>query len=242
MTIYAVGDIHGCLDDLRRVLDAISADATKHGVTRPRVVFLGDYVDRGPDGKGVLDLLAGEDISLGFDPVFLLGNHDAVMLSTIRDIGSGNLNLDEVHAWLIHGGAQTIESYGVTISGHSPRRFLHDFACSVPGSHLSFLSGLLLYYREPGLFFSHAGVDPEKPLDQQSREALLYGDEGLFDYDHEWLGRKLREKLNARIIHGHWAKEAGDYVHRICVDTGAGYPDFKLSAVAIDGEAVRWLP
>jgi len=119
--IYAIGDIHGALDPLRRLLDTIATDAAGLGISKPRVVFLGDYVDRGPDSKGVLDLLSSPELSERFDPVFLLGNHDLCLLAILRDAGEGGAAWRvTVVQWLEVGGTKTLESYG--IKGTAARR------------------------------------------------------------------------------------------------------------------------
>lgn len=239
-TIYAVGDIYGQTDQLKCLLDLIQSDAGEHGDERPRVVFLGDYVDRGPDSKGVLDLLSSGELEERFDPIYVLGNHDAAFMSIVRAAGNGELDRDAVHAWFTNGGIQAVESFGVATAGRGPRSFLWDLASLVPGSHMTFLAGLKACHREPGLFFSHAGVDPDRSLDDQTTRATLYGNSALFEFDDDWSGSVLRDRLGARIVHGHWqSEEVVVWPHRVGVDTGAGYSDGWLSAVAISGDEIR---
>jgi serine/threonine protein phosphatase 1 len=113
--LYAVGDIHGRLDLLRNLLQLIEDDAhARSRATRRTLVFLGDYVDRGPDSSGVVaDLLARA--FQGFDTHFLKGNHEAILLNFLDD----PLHLDH---WLMNGGQATMDSYGVDTCGRSRRR------------------------------------------------------------------------------------------------------------------------
>lgn len=202
--------------------------------------MLGDYIDRRPDSRGVLDLLASAEMSARFDPVFLLGNHGAVFLSAIR----GELAANDMAVWLRHnGGAETLESYGADLRRHGPDDFLRRWGDWMPPAHVRFLGALLTSHTESGLFFSHTGADPDRPLADQPAETLLYGASAMFEFDdRDCLGPLLRERLGARLVHGHWRSREGVVVfpHRIGVDTGAGYADGGvLSVVAIDGEDVR---
>jgi len=238
--IYAIGDIHGCPNPLRRLLDTIAADAAGLGVSKPQVVFLGDYIDRGPDSKGVLDLLVASEIGERFDAIFLLGNHDLMPIEAAKK----RLTANDLHIWLaINGGAETLESYGIDLRRQGQDQAVRQFVEVLPAAHRRFLGDLHLSWSAPGLFFSHAGADPEKALDAQPPEALLYGDRAMFEFDHDWLAPKLREKFGARLVHGHWSTKVVDvWPHRISVDTGCGWRGSEnLSAVSIDGDDVRVL-
>jgi len=140
--IYAIGDIHGCLDPLRRLMDQIHPSETDE------VVFIGDYVDRGPDSKGVIDYLLG----LTGRYIFLMGNHERMFLDYLQG--------KERFLFLYNGGAATMESYG----GLS----------SIPAAHLDFLNRSRLYYETDEYLFVHGGIRPGIPLEQQDPKDLLW--------------------------------------------------------------------
>jgi serine/threonine protein phosphatase 1 len=232
--IYAVGDIHGCLDPLRRLLDVIAADAGERGLARPRVVFLGDYVDRGPDSKGVLDLLTGGEVEQRFDPVFLLGNHDLALRNILQGSSPSVEWMEE------QGGWQTLRSYG-DFRARRPDLSAKRFRAAVPEAHRRFLDGLVPSWRDGDVLFSHAGFSPDFPADAQPFGALVCGDPRMLGRDKD--AEELRRRLGVRVVHGHWTtREVLVLPHRVSVDTGAGYASGKLSAVAISGEDVRRLP
>jgi len=223
--IYAVGDIHGCASALRRLFDQIQADARTRGVQRPTVVFLGDYVDRGLHSKQVLDLLSSRELLQRFDPILLMGNHDQYMLQACRDRLEGDRLFQWLAAW---GGAETVESYGVETGRRSLPDFVADFRAAAPPEHLRLLEGLELSRRIDGIFFCHAGVAPGVPLENQNAETLLYGTRAFLGHEGDF---------GARIVHGHFAVAAVEILpNRINVNSSAGYPGGRLSAVVISGE------
>jgi len=219
-TVYAVGDVHGCPHMLGRLLGMVLADAARLGVERPRLGFVGDFVDRGPDSRGVLDILCSPWISGRFDWFAVRGNHEQWMLDAL----SGAV---DPLPWLRNGGAETVESYGVRLGGSGADRAISRFAAALPDRHRAFLDSLPLAVAEGELLFVHAGVDPLLPLDRQKPESLL------------WIRTPFLEhagSFGARIVHGHspsrgMAVEA--LPNRIGVDTGCGFPGGRLSAAAI---------
>jgi len=230
--IYALGDIHGMADALRDRLAAVRRHADGLGLRRPKTVFLGDYVDRGLDTKGVLDLLSGQVVgdgpgALNLDPVFLLGNHDLAFLNIVRGAAASTAWVED------EGGWQAMASYG-DFRARRPELALQRFRAAVPEAHRLFLDRLELSWRCGTLFFSHAGVDPDKPLDSQPFGALVYGDRDLFEHDHEALASKLRARLGAVCVHGHWSgRQIAAWPHRIGLDTGSGFACGRLTAAAI---------
>lgn len=150
----AIGDIHGCVDALSAVLDAVRpcADDT--------LVTLGDYIDRGPNSCGVLDRLLNLADCCCLIP--LLGDHEELLLEALSDETTAA-------RWLRNGGAETLRSYGWRAGGS--RHALSDW---VPNQHKEFLAGCKLFYETQSHFFVHAGFQPELPLAQQPRKALLW--------------------------------------------------------------------
>lgn len=224
---YAVGDIHGRADLLARMLDRLEADATTSDA--PVAVFLGDYIDRGPDSRLVLELLL-EPRPRGFERRFLLGNHEAALLAFLRDPEIGR-------AWLRHGGVPTLRAYGVTPpSLDAPADAFAAAAAALrarmPALHRDFLERLERSVVYGGYAFVHAGVDPRKPLEAQSDRDLLWAREAFL---------KARRAHEYVIVHGHTPEEKPYADHRrIGVDTGA-YATGKLTAVRLVGADVSFL-
>jgi len=146
--LIAIGDIHGCREALRTVLDEVAPG------TDDVVITLGDHVDRGPDSKGVIDDL----VQLGRSTrlLSLLGNHEEMML----DVLTGRQPHFE---WVKHGGQATLESYG----------FDGDLDI-LPESHIEFFGNLGDYFESEDYFFTHAAYDPNRPLDDQPDELLRW--------------------------------------------------------------------
>ncbi|MEO0390284.1 MAG: metallophosphoesterase family protein [Pseudomonadota bacterium] len=222
--IYAVGDIHGQLGQLERVLGLIEADGGG------RVVFLGDYVDRGPASSGVLQTLV-DGIADGQDWVCLKGNHDRSMQWFLEDPPRHDPYMLIGFHWFHEriGGATTMASYGLDLP-ETVR--LKDFSAMarevVPLSHQAFLKDLPLCYQTDDLFFCHAGIVPEVPLDAQDEEDLLWIRQPFHDYT------RPHPKL---IVHGHTPVErATHYGNRVNLDAGAGYGRDLACAVFEDGK------
>jgi serine/threonine protein phosphatase 1 len=150
----AIGDIHGCRDALAALMDAIQPGP------EDTVITLGDYIDRGPDSRGVLDLLL--DLAGRCQLVSLLGKHEEVLLVALRDITA-------LRRWLAPGGAEALRSYGWASGG--PRRTLASW---IPEPHRTFLAACQPYHETATHLFVHAGYLPELPMDQQPGEALRW--------------------------------------------------------------------
>jgi serine/threonine protein phosphatase 1 len=227
--LYAIGDIHGRTDLLERLLDGIAADVQRQALPRSLVVYLGDYVDRGPDSAGVIDLLLDE-APPGLEPVHLLGNHERMMLDFLGNISVGAM-------WLRNGGDATLRSYGIDCAADEadPQRLQELQAAlrqSLPVRHLEFLRALPLTHVEGDYFFVHAGVRPGVALADQREEDMI------------WIrGPFLSSTLDHGkiVVHGHTiAPEPQVRTNRIGIDTGAWYTD-RLTALALDGERRRLL-
>lgn len=225
--IYAIGDIHGCDDLLGDLLGRIRADAAGAPQRRKLLLFLGDYVDRGPDSAAVVERLS-HGSPAGFDAVFLMGNHEDLMLRFLADPAEGR-------SWLRNGGRETAASYGVSTAGigHGGASELGKLdtmrdalEVSLPPSHRAFLESLLPVHREGGYLFAHAGIRPGVPLAKQNVEDLLWIREPFLSSpdDH-----------GAVVVHGHTPVDAVEMrPNRINVDTGAVWSG-RLTALVLHG-------
>lgn len=169
---YAVGDIHGSLDKLKSVIAACREHA---GGRDMRLLFLGDYIDRGPESAGVVRYVLSLQSQAPEPVIALKGNHEAWALA----VADG---ATPVSGWLLNGGAATLQSYGV------------DDARDLPRAHLDWMRSLPLTYDDGRRFFVHAGVNPQKPLDAQDEDDLLWIREPFLTDDRDY-GRL--------IVHGH---------------------------------------
>ncbi len=140
---YVVGDIHGCLQPLKRLLAKIGPQAGDE------VVFIGDYIDRGPQSREVVDHLLG----LPYRCVFLLGNHEKMLLDYLAGADEG--------LYLANGGLATLESYG-------------GDPANIPPAHLSFFRSLRPMYETPEYLFVHAGIRPMLALEKQKLDDLVW--------------------------------------------------------------------
>jgi serine/threonine protein phosphatase 1 len=224
--IYAIGDIHGQIHQLDRVLTLIEAD----GGPAAQIVFLGDYTDRGPDSRAVLDtLIDGRD--RGRNWTFLKGNHDRMFEWFMADPPRHDhylmLNLYWLHERL--GGDTTLASYGVDASGQRREKDVSaDARAAVPQAHMDFLATLSLTHDEAGLLFVHAGIRPDIAIADQTEEDLLWIRQEF--HNHKDPHPKL-------IVHGHTVISAAThYGNRVNLDTGAGYGDPLTAAVFEDGQ------
>jgi len=227
--VYAIGDIHGQLGELQRVLDLIERD----GGPSTEIVFLGDYTDRGPDSKAVLDLLI-DGQAQGRNWHFILGNHDRMFTQFMEDTPRHDAHLPINLYWLHQrlGGDTTLASYGVEFSETDRKSAVHDLARSaIPQAHVDFLSALDLSYQNEDLFLCHAGIRPGVPLADQTEHDLI------------WIRQEFHNDPRAHpklIVHGHTpVADATHYGNRINLDSGAGYG--KPLSVAVFEGAACWL-
>ncbi len=217
--IVAIGDIHGRLDLMKDLLEKI--DKKLKGASA-RYVFLGDYVDRGPDSKAVIDYLLTFKAHYP-ETVFLKGNHEEAMLDFLA-VG------EEADGWLYWGGEQTLESYGVDLGLISNLTALQEaFADALPPEHFEFLMDLRLRYETGQYIFVHAGLNPDETLDDQQAKDMLWIRDAFFDGGEG----KFPDRI---VVHGHTpVKRPENKGWRINVDTGAVWSS-KLTAVLIDGK------
>ncbi len=222
--IYAVGDIHGRNDMLEELMRRISDDLA--GAPGGQLIFLGDYVDRGGDSRGVIDRLL--DLQKTWpDTVFLKGNHEEIMLEFLAEP-------EDLPHWLDWGGEETLESYGVDPIGGVKADLAQQWFAAAPKSHLNFLKSLKLTHIEGDYLFVHAGVRPGAPLEDQTAADLL------------WIRKRFHnatpeERPDYVVVHGHTpVSKPEDAGWRIGVDTGACYGGM-LTAVVLEGTTRRFL-
>lgn len=224
--VYAIGDVHGRLDLLQKLWAMIESDAA-HVNLRTTVIFVGDYVDRGRDSKGVIDFLI--KIKQEGNVVCLRGNHDQAVLDFIADAKF-------YRTWKPFGAPETLVSYGVM-----PPRFddeaefekaRQEFVVNCPRAHVDFLQSLPYCHELGGYFFVHAGVRPGVPLkDQDPQDMLWIREDFLFS----------RADFEKVVVYGHTpVEQAGRRGHRLSVDTGA-YATGRLSAAVLEGRGCRFL-
>lgn len=227
--IYAIGDVHGHLLLLDLLLDSIAADfAALKRDDRPVLILVGDYVDRGPDSKGVCDRLialqAASAEAGAFELRTLMGNHEQTMLSFLDNPEAGP-------AWVEFGGGETLTSYGVQRPALRPDpgewlEIQDQLRRKLPPAHLRFLRGLELSAAYGGYLFVHAGVRPGVTLERQTAEDLMWIRGDFLSQPH---------RLDCVVVHGHTpAEEPFLGPDRINIDTGA-YATGVLTAVRLDG-------
>jgi serine/threonine protein phosphatase 1 len=223
---YVIGDVHGRLDLLEQLLDQIHRDLEARRPYKVLVAFLGDLIDRGPSSAQVVERLRTyrhERVR----PIFLLGNHEEVLLRLIRG------ETDLISGWLKFGGAQCLESYGadpLAIASAPPEAALASIRQAIPAAHVEFLRSFADTCRFGDYLFVHAGIRPGVALDQQRQSDLRWIREPflLDDSDHGCI-----------VVHGHTiADEVEERPNRIGIDTGA-YRSGILTALVIDGKE-RW--
>ncbi len=202
--LFAIGDVHGCADELAVLLKAIAP------TTGDTVVFVGDYVDRGPSARDVIDLAMTVENS-GAEGIFLKGNHEDMMLSYLGFPGNYG------DSFLFNGGIATLESYGVREDD------LAEAVHHLPDSHLKFLNGLAISYLRPPYLFVHAGIMPMRQLEEQQTEDLLWIRQEFIFNPH---------RVDATVVFGHTPMRSLmiDLPYKIGIDTGLVYGG-KLSCV-----------
>lgn len=216
--IAIIGDLHGRADLLKRMLDRLEQEAPE-----ARKIFVGDYIDRGPDSAGVL-----RQVMELPDAVCLMGNHERMMLEFLEDPeGQGA-------RWLRHGGTETLASFGIHNGQPAELRdaFIDAILDALGPETLDWLKSRPLFFRSGTLYVTHASADPMQAIEEQTEATLLWG--------HRDFGRKLRRD-------GYWGAHGHTIVptpvvHRGCIslDTGAFATD-RLSAAVLNGSDLRFL-
>jgi serine/threonine protein phosphatase 1 len=223
--IYAVGDIHGRADLLSEITARIDDDIRRRPIAHTVEVYLGDYIDRGPHSRTVIDLLAVRLVANR--AVCLRGNHEAVMEGFLQDPAI-------LQYWLPLGGMQTLASYGIELRDETETasdlrlRFLDAF----PRAHELFMQCLRNQFSCGDFLFVHAGIRPEIPIAQQDVNDLI------------WIRNEFLESTRKHqrfVVHGHTPVPHPDIRHnRINIDTGA-WRTGTLTCIVIEGSTILFL-
>lgn len=221
--VYAVGDVHGRSDLLAETIERIEDDVRRRPIKHVLEVYLGDYIDRGPDSNGVLDLLAIRLVRR--HAICLRGNHEAILERFLwRDA-------EILHHWVKLGGIQTLASYDVVPSSRSetPLAIQQSLLAVFPREHELFLQCLRNSFVCGDFLFVHAGIRPGVPMNQQDPEDLFW-------IRDEFLNSGLNH--GKVIVHGHTPVDHPDIrENRINIDTGA-WRTGVLTCIAIEGSTV----
>jgi serine/threonine protein phosphatase 1 len=203
--IFAIGDIHGCISQLDKLMAQIDIDAGED-----TLVFVGDYIDRGPDPKGVIDAILDMRKNIR-NVVCLAGNHEDMFLNYCLDRRDEDL-------YMSNGGMRTLASYGLSPEGTEE--------LILPESHREFFTNLRTYHETDDYIFVHAGLRPGVPLDRQDREDLLWIRFEFINSPYDF---------GKTIIYGHTPISLRKPLidnNKICIDTGAVYGG-KLTCIEL---------
>ncbi|MCL2713009.1 MAG: metallophosphoesterase [Alphaproteobacteria bacterium] len=225
--IYAIGDIHGRLDLLDRLLHHIELEIRSFPIPRSIFVFLGDYIDRGPASAQTLERLI--EHGRNRESIFLSGNHEEIAADSLRD--------PEIFAhWLRLGGVATLASYGITVKANIRAADIvglqQRFNAVLPPAHRDFLQDLKACFSCGDFFFAHAGIRPGVHLSRQKGRDLL------------WIRKEFlssQKNFGKIVVHAHSPAASVDVrANRIGIDTGA-YASGRLTCLAIEGESLAVL-
>lgn len=203
---FAIGDIHGCVGMLRELMARIEREAAGEAM---KLVFVGDYIDRGPDSRATVTYLMSLQERMGEDAVFLMGNHEEQALYSV-DHGT------HAGSWMFNGAETTLRDYGV------------DDARDLPADHVAWLRALGFTHDDGRRIFVHAGVNPARPLDDQDPHELMWVREPFLSDPRDY-GRL--------IVHGHTPQRTGKpdvRPNRLNIDTAAVYGGALTAAVFTD--------
>jgi serine/threonine protein phosphatase 1 len=226
--LYVVGDIHGRADLLAALHARIEADARRHGDAAPTIVYLGDYVDRGPSSPEVLDMLIDRPLP-GFERIHLKGNHEDMMLRFLAGPPDPN--------WLFNGGDATLIGYGLEVNflrfdAVGLEALRQGLRQALPAAHLQFLEGLQLYHEEGDYLFVHAGLRPGTSLKRQRPADLMWIRDAFLLSDADF---------GKTVVHGHTISVDPEVrPNRIGIDTGAFYSG-RLTCLVLAGSETGFL-
>lgn len=225
--VYAIGDVHGRIDLLDQLLARVDENLATYPIARPVEIFLGDYVDRGPGSREVLERLIERGKTN--QAVFLKGNHETFVTEFLK-------NPHTLDHWRHYGGLETLMSYGLAPSMNADP-FAHSelaakFKQVLPEHHHQFLKGLSLSFTCGDFFFVHAGIRPGVPLNQQHEDDLLWIREDFLLHEHDF------EKI---VVHGHTPVKNPDIrPNRINIDTGA-FVSGRLTCLVLEHDKIYFI-
>jgi serine/threonine protein phosphatase 1 len=220
--IYAIGDIHGCIDRLVAMHEAIAEDMADRPCDDTTLIHLGDYIDRGTDSAQVVDWLVSGPPVPADRVINLMGNHEEMMLHAI-----GGHDTEIASHWLNNGGTDSLLSWNIGRSVPPA-----DWAGLIPAHHQEFLRNLAITHLVRPFLFVHAGIQPGVPLDRQARHDLLWIREPFLSSkaDH-----------GAVVVHGHTPRREPIVQHnRIAIDTGAVLGG-SLTCVVLEADQLRFI-
>ena len=227
MRLYIIGDIHGRADLLDQMVGKICDDMACHEAVDCLTITLGDYIDRGPDSRGVLERLCRNPFPTPY--IGVRGNHEQ-LFERFMD------NPSIAHQWRRWGGLETLHSYGIPVADVSAGKGYDEAASAlrtaIPHEHLQFIASLQPFVTVDQYYLCHAGVRPDVTLADQNTQDLMW-------IRDEFLNSEVQfEKL---IVHGHTPCEWPDVrSNRINIDTGA-FMSGRLTCLVLDGEQGRFL-
>ena len=228
--LYVIGDIHGRCDLLIRLITMIDADALERRLSDHTIIFVGDYVDRGPQSSLVLSLIQELKSDANRNVVALKGNHEHMLLAFLEDPAKGV-------RWIKHGGYETLASYGIAnVNENSDDDKLAEAAAhfreTLGEDTIAFLNDLELSHQSGNVFVCHAGADPSLALDKQDPKSLIWGPPNY---------KKKKRKDKVWIAHGHYVESAPVIDNgRINVDTGAYFSN-QLTAARILTDEIKFM-
>ncbi|MET0659115.1 MAG: metallophosphoesterase family protein [Steroidobacteraceae bacterium] len=222
--IYAIGDIHGRADLLTDLIARIDDDVQRRPIDQVIEIYLGDYIDRGADSRGVIDLLATRMVRNR--AVCLRGNHEAMLEAFLRDP-------DSLRDWVPMGALPTLDSYSVSLTPKKTSDELHRLLCEqMPRAHLLFMECLRDSFACGDFLFVHAGIRPGVPIAQQAASDMHW-------IRHDFLD--CTDDYGCFVVHGHTPVPHPDIrSNRINIDTGA-WRSGVLTCIAIEGSDVMIL-
>ena len=231
LRLYAIGDIHGCLDKLEATERHLREDLAAHPVADYRVILIGDYIDRGPDSSGVLEWIASRRADLHL--LALRGNHEAMMEAFLADPEGPALSL-----WTANGGDAALASFGLAAAdpsgpsdGAARRVLAEDLRAALAQRAPGVIEDLSMTAAFGDYLFVHAGVRPGAACDAQSEDDLLWIREPFLESDADF---------GAVVVHGHTPMRRVDLrANRIGIDTGAVFGG-PLTCLAFEGREI-WL-